>query len=694
MTFLHPILAAAAIACVSVPIIIHILMRRRRKPVMWAAMRFLLEAYRQHKRRLRLEQLLLLAARCLLVALAGLAIARPLMGSAGILAGRGAVTLYLLIDNGLASTASPAGAADSASALARHKRAALMLLDQLDAGSGDRAALIALGGPARAVVVPPSTGIASVREAVMNLAATDSATDIPGGISTVRSALDPRADAAGSTVIALLSDYLAGSADTQRKLAELTEGPARARLVLLSSRPSEASPPNVTITGVEPLQPILIAPKRDTPTTQQAPVRVALRRSGDGISAAASTTVHFSIQGDQRPTPAGQAVIRWSPGQTETSATARVDMTAAARAGGGSVVLLATVDGDSIAGDNTYRRPIEARQSLRVGLVAPRRTGVSRPGISQYEPADWFRLALQPVDPIAARSEVEIDVAEIEPSALDAGRLSGLDAVVIPRPDALQEGAWKRLRGFADGGGLILVSPPAQATVHLWFDPMVQDLALPWTAGREAKTSPDGVAIALERLSGGLHDMLSMLQGEMQDLAGPVRVRKVLPVEAGSASGEQVLLRLSDGSPLLLASPPGGGREAETNPRGLVVLLTTAMAFEWTDLQSKPLMVALMQELVRQGVGRARGVFAAVAGSSPELPPRSVEVRALSVAGAPGPEGGAIIKTEGGRAAEPHRRCQRGPRRRPDRGPARRGDRGLARGRCAGGRWRGAVARG
>ena len=118
MIFLHPILAGAAIAGVSIPILIHLLMRRRRKPVMWAAMRFLMEAYKQQRRRLRLEQLLLLAARCLVIALAGLAIARPMLGRAGILGGRGSITLYLLIDNGLASSVSPPGSVkDTDSAL-------------------------------------------------------------------------------------------------------------------------------------------------------------------------------------------------------------------------------------------------------------------------------------------------------------------------------------------------------------------------------------------------------------------------------------------------------------------------------------------------------------------------------------------------------------------------------------------------
>src|SRR6478735_2909634 len=134
MTFLHPILAGAAVAAVAVPILIHILMRRRRKPVMWAAMRFLLEAYRQNRRRIRMEQLLLLAARCLVVALAGLAIARPLLGQAGLLGGRGAVTLYLLVDNGLASSALDESGKP---ALERHKARAAALLDQLDLAAGD-----------------------------------------------------------------------------------------------------------------------------------------------------------------------------------------------------------------------------------------------------------------------------------------------------------------------------------------------------------------------------------------------------------------------------------------------------------------------------------------------------------------------------------------------------------------------------
>lgn len=658
MTFLNPILAAAGLACIAIPIIIHFLMRRRRKPVMWAAMRFLLEAYRQHRRRLRLEQLLLLAARCLLIALVALALGRPLLGAAGFLGGRGAVTLYLLVDNGLASSAqSEAGKP----ALDRHKAAAISLLDQLDSAAGDRAALVALGGPAQALVAPPSSNAGAVRELVSALTPTDSQTDLAGALGAVRAALNasPEPDG-GRTVVVILSDFLTGSADLDRKLGEIAEDAGlKARDVrFMASRPAERGASNVTITGLEPVRPVVIAHRRGDSETapQQSAVRVSLRRSGPGVGEAAATTVRVGIQtdptGHAAPTPGGQAVVRWAPGQTEATAAASVDVgSIRPDAAGGSVVLTATIDNDAVPGDNTWRRPVELRQALRVGIVAPRRAGAAS-GLLQFEAADWLRVALQPTDPSAA--EAEIDIAQIEPGSVDAGRLSGLDAAIIARPDMLPEGSWRRLRGFADSGGLIVVIPPAQATVHLWPDAMSRELGLPWTAGREARAFTPPAAISAQSapsLPGQSRDMLALLGPELTDLVGPVRVHKALPVEA--ADGAAALLRLADGSPFLLASIPGVKDAAApdapaASQRGLVVLLTTALAFEWTDLQAKPLMVPLVQELVRQGVGRARGSWADLAGAAPEAPARSVELRSPDA-------GRGAVKVASGRAQQPLR---------------------------------------
>src|SRR5437763_11247077 len=74
--FLSPGFLFIAATLVSVPIIIHLINRMRFKRIRWAAMEFLLKAQKRNRRRLIIEQLLLLALRCLLVALTGLLVLR------------------------------------------------------------------------------------------------------------------------------------------------------------------------------------------------------------------------------------------------------------------------------------------------------------------------------------------------------------------------------------------------------------------------------------------------------------------------------------------------------------------------------------------------------------------------------------------------------------------------------------------
>ncbi|MCA9256050.1 MAG: BatA domain-containing protein, partial [Phycisphaerales bacterium] len=93
----NPWMAAGAGAVAS-PILIHILSRRRYQRVRWAAMDFLLDAHRRNRRRVRLEQLILLALRCLIVLLLAFAFARPFFSS-GLLASLvgGAQTEHIII---------------------------------------------------------------------------------------------------------------------------------------------------------------------------------------------------------------------------------------------------------------------------------------------------------------------------------------------------------------------------------------------------------------------------------------------------------------------------------------------------------------------------------------------------------------------------------------------------------------------
>ncbi len=76
MLFLNTALVVGALG-ILIPIIIHLLNRRSDRKVEWGAMNFLLESLAIRNRRIQLEEALLMAARCLLVGLLALALARP-----------------------------------------------------------------------------------------------------------------------------------------------------------------------------------------------------------------------------------------------------------------------------------------------------------------------------------------------------------------------------------------------------------------------------------------------------------------------------------------------------------------------------------------------------------------------------------------------------------------------------------------
>src|SRR6185503_4097407 len=100
--FVSPWFVAAGSALASIPIIIHILNRRRFKVIRWAAMEYLLQAMRKNRRRLKFEQWILLAMRCLLIFLMGLALARPLgceNNSIAALGGQRTALHVIVIDN-------------------------------------------------------------------------------------------------------------------------------------------------------------------------------------------------------------------------------------------------------------------------------------------------------------------------------------------------------------------------------------------------------------------------------------------------------------------------------------------------------------------------------------------------------------------------------------------------------------------
>lgn len=107
LAFLNPMLLWA-LPLAAVPIIIHILNRRRFKKVQWAAMEFLLKAMKRNRKRLRMEQWLVLLLRVLAVLLLGFLVARPQLGGGGLI---GSITHHVVVLDDSASMTQISGSA-------------------------------------------------------------------------------------------------------------------------------------------------------------------------------------------------------------------------------------------------------------------------------------------------------------------------------------------------------------------------------------------------------------------------------------------------------------------------------------------------------------------------------------------------------------------------------------------------------
>lgn len=625
MVFINPSLAVAGLACIALPILIHILMRRRRRPVAFGAMRFLIEAYKRQRRRMNLEQILLLASRCLLVALLALALGRPIFGTHQGLLGAPSKTLYLVLDNSLTSSAPET--------IERLRADALRLLGTLDGARGDRVALLTAAGPADVVVAPPTSDLASVAELVRNIEPADSKADWAGALARVRDDLRQTLDQdpGAAPTVALFSDFRAGSADLSASLPGL--GVPEARLTLLASPPDEKGLDNFAITEVTPSRALMLAGASEG---VGVPLRVSIRRSDTSQPASGKVILRAldagqAVDDAARAAPRAEAAFAFAPGQASASVLATLDLPPGSSKG--RVMVSGGIDRDALERDNTFTRTLDLRERLRVVLLA---TPGDRSGIQGYKAGDWLALALAPdvESTLRKRRGEQLGIETIDPArALGSAPLAEADAVLIANPEALDPAGWSAVKQASERGAFIMVFAPAGVETHTWTDAFVQTLAPGWTLAPDATTLTPHAALAPASAA-----MLSAIAGELPELLKPVSVQRVL---ATTAPGAQSLLNLSTGQPALVSS----NREQGTT--GSLVFWAIAPDLSWTDLPTKPLMVPLVQELVRQGVGEAGVPRIALAGQAPALPVGAFELAPL---GAP-----PVGVEPGGRLARPIR---------------------------------------
>ena len=173
--FLNPALLFGALLF-AVPLIIHLLNRQRYRRRPWAAMEFLLAAYKKQRRRLRAENLLLLLLRCLIPLVLAFAIARPSLRDSAVSGLLGGACHHVLVLDATYSTGLLSEGA--ATPFDRQKALAGQLLERIGSKQGHKVS-VAIAGVRPVWPVQDELGAAHAQAVVAALQGPqDAATDL------------------------------------------------------------------------------------------------------------------------------------------------------------------------------------------------------------------------------------------------------------------------------------------------------------------------------------------------------------------------------------------------------------------------------------------------------------------------------------------------------------------------------------
>ena len=628
--FVAPALAWAGVAMVSVPVAIHLLSRWRRRPEPWGAMRFLLEAYRKQKRRMHLEQWLLLLLRCLIVLLLGMALARPLLvgflGSwLGGLDSRGRV-VNIVIDDAMSLRA---GDSPDTTRFDRLITSAKKVIDALE--PGDRATLWRAGRPAGPVIAEPTQDHASLRQALTHRRPGYSRPDQPGVLSLIAEAIQDRRDTPTQSVTFLFSDF-ARSARYAVEASDTDFDTTTGSHTLVVTRPL-LSFSNMQVSSVTPRRRVVwVGGLIDSSITIET--RVA-RYSDDLPEASVGLTIEL-INTHGRSLSSTRRRVVFVNGQSEVTLGIDIPIGASPswlKSQGGTLLTIRAqldADTDKLQADNQAHAVIELRRRMRVAVV-DEPGGLLEGQDRGLTPGQWVTLALNPrvVGPTGMMEIVSLTPSELN----DSDVLKTLDAVMLMRPDRIIRPVWHVLSSYANGGGLVWVFTPADEGSSPWVSLMAESFEPGWQIGLESVQAGDEAASL--SLAGGplVAEPLERLAADWRALTRPLRVYRYLPLSTGRSDAWISLAQSK------AVQPDNPTEENNDNVLlahrrvglGSLLLLSTAVDSRWTNLPTKPLFVPMIHETLHGvlGLRDQPGVVRAVSGDQPMLGPAWVGVTAL-----------------------------------------------------------------
>jgi hypothetical protein len=560
--FLAPSLLLGLLAAV-LPALIHRIGRRRAQPVRFAAMELLLRADREVAARRKLRDKLLLIARTALAAALPLAFARPfalVRSNLPAVTGRSQSAVVVLDDSASMRRHTPGG---TPFAVARDRARAV--IEHLSPDSEVAIVLASSGTPAPVA-------------------------ELSGDRGRVLAALD------GVTCSARVADFGAAL----RRAAQILSSSTRAeRLIYVATDLQAAGWTDATPAALAGVPQVVVMDASDgAPWSNRAVLDVHAEPAPE--EGAQGLAIIAEIANDA-PEPARHLGVTLAMDGAET-ARGFIDVPANGRARKRFVLTAAggheaevAIDHDDFPLDDRRVALVEAARGLRILVVD------GDPRTIRNEDETFFLEA-------ALRAGGSgFSVTTVLPDELGGRDLSAYGAIFIANVNRPTPATAAALERYVRGGGGLFISVGDHVDADAWNQTARALLPQPLGLARSASALPgahaEGETVDLrpaERLApfDRRHPLLSAFPARGEGLASARFFEYMLLAPVPDAPARRILLRYESGAPALVETQVG---------RGHVLLLTTSVDREWTDLPIRPGFLPLVQESARYLSGAPSG---------------------------------------------------------------------------------------
>lgn len=592
--FAAPAFFVAGLLLVGLPILIHILNRRRYKIVQWAAMEYLLAAMKKNRRRLRFEQWLLLAARCLVMLLVGLALARPMgcsNNTVASIAGERTGLHVFVIDNS-ASMSYEADRPDAKTHLDQAKLVAKGLIDRLSAG-GESVAVVTASAPAAGVVGRPTYDLDDAKASIDRIDQSYTGTDIAGALQKVQQ-IAQESSGVPKRTLHLFTDSTRSAFDTPQAAAlKQAAQDLSKQFRIVYHNLGRANQSNAATLSVKPAANLV--------TTRFNADFTAVTKSFGSVPAA---TLQWKL--DDRTLGGGTVQL--------SSETPPQTLSNVALPTGGPHVLSATLTtSDRYRADDARYRTINVASNLKVLVVEGDR------GVGQLSgSAAFLALALAPPKEAGANNTGGKTDSYISPeviSDLELGNkvLGDYRAVILTNVGQIQPSVADALKAYVQQGGTLLMYMGEQVNPDAYTQTLLPRGLLPGPLTRRVSVGADQKGYLFDfKPSGNLHPYLELFRGEEKSGLDTAQVFTYVQLQLPAGSkAERVLNYVGSGDPAITVHSLGAGR---------VVYFSTTANADWTTLPVKLVYVSLMHELVASSVPGGDGWMNLAVGQPVEVP--------------------------------------------------------------------------